>query len=392
MKIAYFDGTLRIDDGVSRVILRMAEYAVRYNHEAVIVTGYVEPNFQSPVPIKTIPSVKFPLYKDYRLPWPGQKGFKEYLDDFKPDIIHVHSPDTCSRAALKYAAKRNIPILATHHTAFNRYLPYYHLTWAAPILWNLISRLYNRMDVVTSPSEVMAEELRLHGIKNVRVFTWGVNLGLFKPDAYSIEWRKKICDGKDCPIVSSISRLTWEKDLRILAETYNLLKSKLDSGFKMLVAGEGPAAAELKAIMPGAIFKGHLEPAEHSATYASSDIFLFPSSTETFGLVGLEAMASGAVPVVADSGGSLAVVTDKQNGLLAQAMNPEDFCKKGVYLIEHPDERARMRQNGIEHAKQFGWDSVLSNIFNLYTELISNGKKSELATRNQQLKNLPVPQ
>ena len=281
MKIAYFIGTLRVQDGVAKVLLRMAEYAHKHGHEAVIITGYAEKEVISPVPVWTVPSVVFPLYKAYRLPKPGMHGFKVRLDEFKPDIIHLHSPDTIAWAALKYARRNNIPIMATHHTAFDRYLPYYHLNWAAGILWFLLRRLYNRLKVITVPSPIMKSDLTKHGVTHVEVFEWGVNLTLFNPKSYSKEWRKKIIGAEDCPILLCVCRLTWEKDLRILAETYTLLKEKLgENSFRMIVSGTGPAEVELKKLMPGAIFKGHLENDELSQTYASSDIFLFPSTTE----------------------------------------------------------------------------------------------------------------
>lgn len=372
MKIAYFIGTLRVEDGVAKVLLRMAEYAVNNGHKAVIITGYVEPEVHSPVPVWTIPSVVFPLYKDYRLPLPGDKGFKKKLEKFKPDILHVHSPDTIAWAALKYAKEHKLPIMATHHTAFDRYLPYYHLGWAAPILWTMLRRLYTKLAVVTSPSPTIADELKLHGISNTEVYLWGTNLKLFNPEAYSADYRKKLCP-KTRPLISSISRLTWEKDLKILAETYKLLRKKLGKdGFCMVVAGEGPAATELKKMMPDAIFKGHLNDGELQATYASSDIFLFPSHTETFGLVALEAMASGAVPVVANSGGSLAIVQHNKNGLLAEAMNPKDFAKKTLYLLEHPEKRKQLRETGIAYAKNYDWSVVLKNFFKLYKRLTND--------------------
>jgi glycosyltransferase involved in cell wall biosynthesis len=298
----------------------------------------------------------------------------------------LHSPDTIAWAALKYAQITKTKIIATHHTAFDLYLPYYHLQWTSPLVWFLIRRLYNKLTLVTAPSLVIADELKKHGVTNAQNFPWGADLHVFNPENYSTAWRKEICGEKDQPIISFVSRLVWEKDLRTLAATYNLLRKKLGpNGFKMFVSGHGPASVELKKLMPGAIFKDHLEGNELPTAYASSDIFLFPSTTETFGLVVLEAMACGAVPVVANSGGDMSIIEDNKNGLLAQAKNPQSFYEKTLYLIEHPEILKRLHDYGLNYAKDYDWEKILANFFNLYKKTIGGDveKSDELLKVNQ---------
>ncbi len=129
MKIAYFIGTLKKEDGAAKVLATLVREAQMQSIESLIITGYAEDAAFSPVPIIEIPAVVFPLYTEYRLPLPGMKGFEKKLDEFQPDIIHLHSPDTIAWAALKYAKRRNIPIVATYHTDFARYLSYYHISF-----------------------------------------------------------------------------------------------------------------------------------------------------------------------------------------------------------------------------------------------------------------------
>lgn len=370
MKIAYFIGTLIKEDGVTRVLLALVREAQKKGIESIIITGWAEDTSISPVPVIQTPSIVFPLYKDYRLPLPGMRGFKKQLDDFEPDIIHLHSPDTIAWAALKYAKKRRIPIMATYHTEFGKYLSYYHLGFLKPFVWFVLKRLYNQMKIVTTPSTVTTQDLMDHNIKNVQTVPWGVDFDHFNTSFRSEEWRRKILEGKDKSIILHLGRLTWEKDLKTLAEIYKLLKNNR-SDFVMVVAGEGPARKELEQLMPGAVFLGYVEGDELSQTYSSADIFLSPSTTETFGNVTIEAMASGLVPVVADAGGSKSLVKNGETGFLGAPKNPEDFYKKISMLLDDLKLGERMRKADSEFVKNFGWEKVFENLLKIYKTLIS---------------------
>jgi phosphatidylinositol alpha 1,6-mannosyltransferase len=361
MKIAHFIDTLRKEDGVNLVILPLIREAQKKEIESIIVTGWAEDESISPAPVIQTPSFVIPLYKDYRLPFPGIRGFEKKLDEFKPDILHIHSPGTIAWAALKYAKNNKIPIVATYHTDFCRYLPYYHLSFLKSFVWFLLKRLYKQMNFVTTPSQIVSQELIDYGIPNVYTIPWGVEFKRFDISFRSTEWRNKILGNKNGNIILCACRLTWEKDLRTLAAVYNLLR-KRKNNFSMVIAGEGPARKKLESLMPGAIFMGHLEGLELSTTYASSDIFLFPSTTETFGNVTIEAMASGLVSVVADAGGSKSLIKEDENGFLAQPKDIEDFYKKVNLLLNNQQLRERMRNTGLNFVKNYTWEKVFDEL------------------------------
>ncbi len=370
MKIAYFIGTLKKEDGVTRVLLALINEARKKGIESLIVTGWAEDASSSPVPIIQVPSIIFPLYKEYRLSLPGIRGFSKQLDEFKPDIIHIHSPDTIAWAALKYSKIRNVPIIATYHTDFGRYLAFYHLAFLRRPVWALLTRLYKQMRFVTTPSDIITQELTSHGIPNVYTTPWGVEFTKFDSTFRSLEWRDKILKGKNKTILLCVCRLTWEKDLRTLAEAYNLLK-KSRNDFAMVIAGDGPARKELESLMPGAMFLGRLGGLELSQAYASSDIFVFPSTTETFGNVTIEAMASGLVPVVADAGGSKSLVENGKNGFLTKPKDPDDISKKVILLLDNADLRERMRNAGLDFVKNFTWEKVFDGLLRIYLKMLA---------------------
>jgi len=367
MKIAYFLGTLKKEDGVARVLLALTNEAKKRGMESVIITGYAEDESISPVPVIQIPSLIFPLYKEYRIPLPGMRGFEKVLDEFKPDILHVHSPDTIAWAALKYAKKNKLPIIATYHTNFCHYLSYYHLSSLQSLVWDALKRLYKKMDLVTSPSVNVSQELIDLGIKNVCTIPWGVDSLIFNSSFYSLLWRNKILKNENKNIILYVGRLTWEKDFKTFIDTYKLLMSNR-TDFVVVIAGDGPIRKELESFMPDAIFLGHIEGEELSKAYASSDVLLFPSSTETFGNVIVEAMSSGLVSIVADKGGSKSLIKDNENGFVVEPKNSKEFYKKISLLLDDKNLLERMRKSNLNMVKDYTWSKVFDDICQRYEE------------------------
>jgi len=369
MKIAYFLGTLKKEDGVTRVLLALIREAQKKGVETIVITGWAEDESILPVPIIQVPSFAFPLYKDYKIPFPGINGFEKILDEFKPDIIHIHSPDPVAWAALKYSKKNKTPVVATYHTNFCRYLPYYHLSALSPLVWDVLRRLYSQMNFTTSPSETVTQELINLGVKNVYTIPWGVESTQFNPSFYSSEWRKKILENKEKTILIYAGRLTWEKDFKTFIDTYKLLKSKRDD-FVMVVAGDGPIRKELEILMPDVIFLGHIEKSELSQAYASSDVLFFPSSTEVFANVPLEAISSGLIPVLAGVGGIKILIENKMIGVLCEPKNPESFCEGLCMLLDNKELQKEMRINGADFIKDYTGEKVFDNLYQKYSEVI----------------------
>ncbi len=371
MNIAHFVGTLKKDDGVGRVILKITEHAQTHGHHSMIVTGLPEDPEAFPAEVVKTTSFRPPFRSEYAVSLTIPKAVRSRLDEFQPDLIHLHSPDPIVKSAAKYAREKGIPIIATHHTDFARYLPFYHLGWLEPAVWWILRRAYKQVDLVTTPSQVMADDLITHGIKKVQAFPWGVDLENFNPKFRSESWRSKFSNGNQ-KIILFLSRLVWEKDLMTLAKTYELLE-KNNINTVVVVAGEGPAKAELEKLMPEAKFVGYLKGEALSNAYASADIFLFPSTTETFGNVTIEAMASGIVPVVANAGGSKSIVQDGENGLLSAPKDADSFYQNVCLLIEDPEKYRRIRETGLRYVKDFTWENILGKLFELYEE--SGNKK-----------------
>ncbi len=368
MKIAYFNASLKVgQDGVTRCIYKMVDGAIVRGHEAIAIAS-TPPIGKTQIPVYGVPSVVLPLQKNYRIALPGYQSFAKYLQDFQPDILHINSPCTLGFGAVKYARHFGIPVIATYHTHFPTYPRYYNLTSLEDLAWRILRRLYNTVDRTLVPTTPILQELREHGVQRLEYLPNGVDTAMFNPLYRSNEWRQRFAHGEK-PIVLFVSRLVWEKDLRILAQTYQELQSKR-SDFEMVIVGDGHARQALEAMMPGAHFLGYQSGKTLSESFASADIFVFPSTTETFGLVTLEAMASGLAPVAAKVGGAVEIIQEGRSGLFAEPLNGPDLTKKVEWLLDNPNYRKVIADHALDRAQEYRWERILDQLFESYKAVI----------------------
>jgi glycosyltransferase involved in cell wall biosynthesis len=279
--------------------------------------------------------------------------------------------------AVKYAREFNVPIVATYHTHFPTYPRYYNLTKLEAITWRLMRRLYNNVDRTFVPARPVLDDLAEHGLHGLEYFPNGVDTKIFHPGNRSEEWRSRFGKGEN-PIILFVSRLVWEKDLAVLADMYRILRTRRDD-FEMVVVGDGHAREEFQEMMPGAHFLGYQTGKPLAESFASADIFVFPSTTETFGLVTLEAMASGLAPVAAKVGGAVELIEENRSGLFAEPLNAEDLANKTENLLEHPILRTAVALNAVRRAQQYEWTRILDQLFTSYADVIATSRRKRIA-------------
>ncbi len=372
MKVAYFNGTMKKEqDGITRVLYRMIDEIKRNNEiEPLFISAIIPPENERPVEMLEVPSFAFPFYKDYRVAYPGTGNFEERLTEFKPDLIHFNSPCPLGAAAVKYGKKNNIPVVATYHTHFPSYAKYYKVKALELYGWSYLRNLYNKCQTVYVPSLPILEELREHGFETVEFLPHGVDTIAFNFGHKSDHWKK------DNGIENKYSllyagRLVWEKDLKVLAETYKILTEQRHD-IKFVLAGDGPIKDELIEMMPDALFLGQQSVKDLGVSFASSDVFVFPSTTETFGNVTLEAMASGLPPVCVREGGAYGIIKYGETGFIAEPRNAYDIAEKINTLLDDDELRGNISSNAFQFAKTQTWEKIFEKLFDSYKRIVYN--------------------
>ena len=368
LRIALFTGNyVHIEDGVSRTLGRLVGYLVGQGHHVLVLGPTVDrPAVTQPGTFLPVPSVPFPGRPEYRLSTGFPRRIRQQVEAFAPDIVHLATPDFVGHRALTWARHRGLPVVATYHTHFVSYLDYYGLGAGRPLFHAIARRFYNRCAEVYVPTPAMEADLRGQGV-TAPIFLWprGIELNRFSPVHRSDAWRAAHGFAEGEVVVSFVSRLVREKGLDVFTEAVRRLQAE-GLPVRALVVGDGPEREALGEALPRAAFTGHLSGADLATAYASSDVFLFPSETETFGNVTLEAMASGLPVVCADAAGSRSLVDDGVTGFLCPPRDANAFTDAVRRLAVSPHLRRTLGEAGRDSARQYDWGTVLARMESYY--------------------------
>lgn len=371
-RVALFTGAYNhIADGVSLTLNRLVDYLERHGTKVRVFAPTVDdPPVDHNGTLVPVPSVPAPGRPEYRISMGLTPEVKRQIEAFRPTLFHIATPDLLGYQALQLGRDWGTPIVSSYHTHFSSYLKYYHLDVLEGPLWKYLAWFYSHCEHVYAPSPSIADDLRRHGITDgVRLWRRGVDTTRFAPEQRSAAWRQRHGIGDDEVVISFVSRLVWEKGLDVYADVIDRLEAQ-GIPHRSLIVGDGPVRDELEARLPRTIFTGHLSGHDLARAYASSDLFLFPSDTETFGNVTLEAMASGVPTVCADATGSNALVDDGTTGLLAPAGDTEAFYDAVVQLVTDDARRRRMGQAARQAAEPYEWETVLARMDRYYDDIL----------------------
>ncbi len=374
LRVALFTGNYNhIKDGVSLTLNRLVKFLEQQNIPVLVFGPTIEqPELNHHGRLVELPSVRMPVSGrgEYRVTTGMSTKAEQELKKFNPTLIHIATPDPGGFQALKWAQKNRVQVVASYHTHFTSYLKYYQLTALEFLAWRYLSWFYNSCIHNYVPSQSMIDELELHGFNSdMRIWARGVDTTLFSPEKRDEEWRSKAGFAKDDIVVTFVSRLVWEKELATFMYSVQQVAAK-NRNVKALVVGDGPAKAELQKLMPEAHYTGFLEGDELARAYACSDVFLFPSHTETFGNVTLEAMSSGLPCLVANATGSKSLVEHGINGLLAEPENKADFTEKLEKIVALKSLRQKMKAASRTKALDYEWDEINNRLTGHYKEAL----------------------
>lgn len=369
MRIAYFTDTYMPQvNGVTNTLDKLGGYLSGRNIEHM----FFAPEYPGKTvtlrekSVKRFKSVSFPLYPECRLSLPVYAGLCRYADCFKPDIVHLVTPLGIGLAGLKYARERGLPVVSSFHTNFDMYLKYYKLDYFHDSLWNYFKWFHGFSSVNFCPSGDTLKTLGSKGIENLKIWSRGIDTEKFSPLCRDDKLRLSLGDGES-KLFLYVDRLAAEKDLDILMESIGKINRSYPGKARFVLVGDGPYAKSLMGIAPeNVLFPGYLKGRELAAMYASCDAFVFPSSTETFGNVVLEAMASGLPVVTVDSGGVKDSMLHDYNGLLCKPRDADSFTRAIEKLLTNERLLNNMGKNARAYALTKSWESVFDKLISDY--------------------------
>ena len=383
MKVALFTDTfLPQINGVTKTLGKYVEYMEKNDIEYRVfapVDGEKEYNEN----IIRFFSFKFFLYPDCRVSLPNYFSIAKELDKFKPDIVHIVTPFNIGLCGLKYAKSHNVPLVSSYHTNIAQYLEYFHLKFLTNICWEFFRWFHRHCRKNYCPSQVTYKLLEQEGIKNLEIWGRGIDTNKFSPANRDIEYRKSL-NIDDKLVFLYVGRISPEKDLNVFMETAKELNKKYMDKIHFLMIGNGPMYNEIKENkLPNMTLTGFLQGEELTKAYACADVFMFPSPTETYGNVILEAMASGLATIACFAGGIKENLIDEYNGLACNEKNKEDFYNACERMILDSDLRKKIAQNGRNYCLKRSWDSIFDNLFNSYKEVVEDDKDDSEKSSNK---------
>jgi len=382
MKIALYSGTYVKDkDGAVKSISQLVSSFRKKGHQIAVWSPDVSlQDNHNGITVHPLPAVPVPQYSDYKLGF-FRPETRRQLDSFAPDLVHISTPDIAGREFLLYAKKKFLPLASAFHTDFPAYLKYYRLSFAERPFWRYLQWFYNNCDIVFAPNDSIRLKLINRNINNVEIWSRGVDKEFFDPSRRS-EKLRSAWDAVDKAVFVYTGRFVLYKDIEIVMQVYERL---MDAGYsdhvKFVMIGSGPNESEMKQRMPEAIFPGYLTGSDLSTAYASGDIFLFPSTTEAFCNVALEALASGLPVVVSDKGGCRDIVEKSGGGLVARSGDVEDFCKQCLELIDNSARYRKLKAHGLAFAETKSWSAINNVVIERYEKMVhaSNGRIADFS-------------
>ena len=326
-------------NGVTTVLRRMVRAVGDAGHlAAMIAPAYPGGHPADPLELR-VPSLPFPPYPSIRLSFPLTRRINRFLDQLGPHLVHVATEGPLGVVGRAWALEHDIPLITSFHTDFPRYARDYHVALLEPTVWKWLAWFHRPARLTHTPGDGTRAELLAHGIGHAVVWGRGVDTAHFNPGRWTPACRRWLAGGDDTAIVLHVGRLAPEKNLEVLAEAWRMAYAALGPRVAFVMAGDGPLAGRLRSRLPFARHIGFVDRETLATLYASADLCVIPSKTETCGLVALEAMASGLPVVAADAGGLKESVRHGETGFLVSPDDPHAYVDAIAELVVRPFQR-----------------------------------------------------
>ncbi|ULL18970.1 glycosyltransferase family 1 protein [Paenibacillus sp. H1-7] len=375
MKVALFTDTFLPDvNGVAKTLGRWIHFLESKGAECkVFAPDGDSGNASSSKRVERFYSIPFLLYPECRMAIPNPIQLKKKLAAFSPDLIHVATPFNLGLVGLHYAKKNRVPLVASYHTHFDQYLSYYKLQWMEPMLWKYMLWFHQECQKIYVPSRSTMNHLQEKGLKNLEIWSRGVEAKQFQPvvDRTRIWQQYDISPGKF--VILFVGRLAPEKSVDVLMDTFAALSEDVRASSHLVITGDGPLYKPLLeqcGAMLDVTFTGFKQGKDLADLYAAADVFLFPSSTETFGNVVLEAMASGTAVIGSAAGGVKDNIVHCETGMLCKPGDISEFVHAVELLYHNEEYRSNISMAGRQYSLQQSWEHIFNGLYESYLAVL----------------------
>lgn len=310
-------------------------------------------------PVIGMPSMRFPFYPELRLAAP-RASMRRELEAFRPDVFHLFEPSMLGVGGIYYAKSLDVPVVISSHTDLPAYVHYYKLGFLEGAVWSLMRVRHRCAEVNLCTSTVTMADLDRHGVERLALWERAVDARQFHPSKRCEAMRRRLSGGEtEGPLLLYVGRLSAEKDIASLRAAMEAIPEA-----RLAIVGDGPARQELERQFAGTAtyFAGYLLGEELAAAYASADLFVMPSKTETLGLVLLEAMASGCPVVACRAGGVPDAVEDGLTGFLFEPADKDGVVKTVQRALACPAERAAIQRRARADVEQRSWTEATEHL------------------------------
>lgn len=368
MRIAIFTETfLPKIDGIVSILCLLLQRLQEQGHKVILFGPPGGPPRYAGAEIVGVGGPRVPFYPELRINVPRRFVWRR-VKEFAPDLIHVVNPVVLGPFGLSYARLLRVPTVASFHTDLAGYVRFYGAGFMAPAIWSYLRSLHNQADVNLCPSTTVRGELQRQGFRRVRWWKRGIDTDLFTPGERIADVRYRLTGGNpDDFLVINVGRQAPEKRLDLLRDAIFP-----EPGVRLALVGDGPGHQVLQRQFAGTptIMTGYMRGQELVDAYRAADAFIFPSTTETFGLVALEAMACRLPVIAARTGGVLDTVIDGYNGFYYDPEHPHEMRPLIRRLRDNPGLRNELAENALIHARSRSWRATMDQLVEYYHSAI----------------------
>ncbi len=371
-------------NGVARTLDRLVSECHRRGIATMVVTpndgaaddrsAYDRPAdpVEAPHTLVRWPARPFWAYPQLHMATPSTARARALLQAFRPDLVHVATPFGVGLSGRQAARALGLPLVSSYHTHFTAYLRHYRLQHLDAVAWPFLRWFHNGGRATFAPTQHVADQLSAQGFRGAAVWSRGIDTARFNPARRSLERRRALGIPDDALLCCYVGRLAPEKGIDVAIEALRPLLAAHPDRLRFLLVGDGPAEARLRAAAPaGVLFAGRQEGEALAECYASSDVFVFPSVTETFGNVVLEAMASGLCVVSHHAGPTYEFAHDR-TAYPVDVTSPDALREAVLSLMQDPRRRATLATAALQEAQRRDWASVWDRLFADYARVLQD--------------------